>query len=106
MRKRAGAKGSNVLSNLPVVKHTANGKITVMNATVDQVVADALSFPPAMRAFVAEKLIESLDMPESLPCLQNGGLLLSWPYCGIKRPHIRRIDNAANHTHQRLEEYG
>ena len=38
-----------------------------MNATVDQVVADALGFPPAIRAFVAEKLIESLDVPESPP---------------------------------------
>ena len=38
-----------------------------MNATVDQVVADALGFPPALRAFVAEKLIESLDLPESPP---------------------------------------
>ena len=38
-----------------------------MNVTVDQVVADALGFPPAIRAFVAEKLIESLDVPESPP---------------------------------------
>jgi len=36
-----------------------------MNASVDQVVSDALGFPPALRVFVAEKLIESLDVPES-----------------------------------------
>ena len=38
-----------------------------MNATVEQVVTHALGFPPAVRAFVAEKLIESLDVPDSLP---------------------------------------
>ena len=54
-------------AKLPVVNHTSNGKINVMNVTVDQVVSDALGFPPALRAFVAEKLIESLDVPESLP---------------------------------------
>lgn len=54
-------------SKLTVVNHTENDKINDMNVTVDQVVSDALGFPPALRAFVAEKLIESLDVPESPP---------------------------------------
>ena len=32
-----------------------------MNPTVDKIVAEALGLPPQVRAFVAEKLIESLD---------------------------------------------
>ncbi|MFA5203375.1 MAG: addiction module protein [Lentisphaeria bacterium] len=38
-----------------------------MNTTAEKVVADALGLPPALRAFVAEKLIESLDEPDSAP---------------------------------------
>ena len=33
-----------------------------MVATVDKIVSDTLELPPAVRAFVAEKLIESLDI--------------------------------------------
>ena len=36
-----------------------------MNATAEKVVCEALELPPVLRAFVAEKLIESLDMPEA-----------------------------------------
>jgi len=36
-----------------------------MNITAEKVVSDALDLPPALRAFVAEKLIESLDLTES-----------------------------------------
>jgi putative addiction module component (TIGR02574 family) len=32
-----------------------------MAATIDQVVSEALALPPAVRALLAEKLIESLD---------------------------------------------
>ena len=32
-----------------------------MSATVDKIVSEALGLPPQARAFVAEKLIESLD---------------------------------------------
>ncbi|MGD0900658.1 MAG: addiction module protein [Thermoguttaceae bacterium] len=32
-----------------------------MNSTVDKIVSEALDLPPQARAFVAEKLIESLD---------------------------------------------
>jgi len=36
-----------------------------MSTTAEKVMADALGLPPALRAFVAEKLIESLDEPDS-----------------------------------------
>lgn len=36
-----------------------------MSITAEQVVIDALELPASLRAFVAEKLIESLDAP---PC--------------------------------------
>ena len=35
-----------------------------MNITVEKVVSEALELPSSIRAFVAEKLIESLDVPE------------------------------------------
>lgn len=35
-----------------------------MSITVKKVVSEALELPPSLRAFVAEKLIESLDVPE------------------------------------------
>lgn len=35
-----------------------------MNITAEKVVSEALELPPPARAFVAEKLIESLDVPE------------------------------------------
>ena len=38
-----------------------------MSITAERVVADALGLPPALRAFVAEKPIESLDAPDSPP---------------------------------------
>jgi len=38
-----------------------------MSATVENVVAEALELPSPLRAFVAEKLIESLDAPDSPP---------------------------------------
>lgn len=38
-----------------------------MRITAEKVVTDALDLPPLLRAFVAEKLIESLDSPESPP---------------------------------------
>ena len=38
-----------------------------MSATVENVVAEALELPSPLRAFVAEKLIESLDVPDSPP---------------------------------------
>lgn len=36
-----------------------------MSITVEKVVSEALELPPSVRAFVAEKLIESLDVQES-----------------------------------------
>ena len=36
-----------------------------MSITVEKVVSDALELPPSVRAFVAEKLIESLDVQEA-----------------------------------------
>ena len=33
-----------------------------MSSTVEQVVSEALELPPSVRAFVVEKLIESLDI--------------------------------------------
>lgn len=38
-----------------------------MSTTAERVVMEAMDLPPALRAFVAEKLIESLDAPESVP---------------------------------------
>ena len=35
-----------------------------MNITAEKVVSEALELPPSARAFVAEKLIESLDAPD------------------------------------------
>ncbi len=36
-----------------------------MSITAEKVVSEAMELPPALRAFVAEKLIESLDLPEA-----------------------------------------
>lgn len=36
-----------------------------MSITADKIVAEALGLPAPLRAFVAEKLIESLDAPDS-----------------------------------------
>jgi len=38
-----------------------------VNATVENVVTEALKLPSPLRAFVVEKLIESLDAPDSPP---------------------------------------
>lgn len=38
-----------------------------MTTTAEKVVTDALTLPPAMRAFIAEKLIESLDVADAPP---------------------------------------
>ena len=38
-----------------------------MNVTAEQVMNDAMELPAPLRAFVAEKLIESLDVNESSP---------------------------------------
>ncbi|HRT29063.1 MAG TPA: addiction module protein [Kiritimatiellia bacterium] len=38
-----------------------------MNATVENVVTEALKLPSPLRAFVVEKLIESLDAPDGPP---------------------------------------
>jgi hypothetical protein len=38
-----------------------------MSTTAEKVVLEAMGLPPALRAFVAEKLIESLDAPDSPP---------------------------------------
>ncbi|HAJ79408.1 MAG TPA: addiction module antitoxin RelB [Fibrobacteres bacterium] len=35
-----------------------------MSKTLEKVMSDALELPPALRAFMAEKLIESLDSSE------------------------------------------
>ena len=38
-----------------------------MSTTAERVVTEAMALPPALRAFVAEKLIESLDAPDTPP---------------------------------------
>lgn len=38
-----------------------------MSTTAKKVMAEAMGLPPALRAFVAEKLIESLDVPGAPP---------------------------------------
>ena len=36
-----------------------------MSITAEKLVTEAMGLPPTLRAFVAEKLIESLDAPDS-----------------------------------------
>ena len=36
-----------------------------MSITAEKVMSEALGLPPVLRAFVAEKLIESLDAPDA-----------------------------------------
>jgi putative addiction module component (TIGR02574 family) len=38
-----------------------------MSITAEKIVTDAMALPPVLRAFVAEKLIESLDESAALP---------------------------------------
>lgn len=38
-----------------------------MSTTAEKVMTEAMGLPPALRAFVAEKLIESLDAPDASP---------------------------------------
>lgn len=38
-----------------------------MSTTAEKVVVEALGLPSPLRAFVAEKLIESLDVPDAPP---------------------------------------
>jgi hypothetical protein len=38
-----------------------------MSVTAEKVMLEAMGLPPALRAFVAERLIESLDVPDSPP---------------------------------------
>jgi len=38
-----------------------------MNSTAEQVMTEALGLSPSLRAFVAERLIESLDIPDAAP---------------------------------------
>ncbi|MCK9364574.1 MAG: addiction module protein [Syntrophales bacterium] len=38
-----------------------------MSLTADKIVTDAMALPPVLRAFVAEKLIESLDESADTP---------------------------------------
>lgn len=38
-----------------------------MSTTAEKVMTEAMGLPPTLRAFVAEKLIESLDAPDSPP---------------------------------------
>lgn len=36
-----------------------------MNSNIEKIVTEAMELPPEVRAFIAEKLIESLDSPAS-----------------------------------------
>jgi hypothetical protein len=60
-----------------------------MSITAEKIVTDAMGLPPVLRAFVAEKLIESLDESDSLP------LSAKW------KEEIRRrcdeLDSSAGH---------
>ena len=38
-----------------------------MAPTAEKIMAEAMELPPELRAFVAEKLIESLDVPDAPP---------------------------------------
>lgn len=42
-----------------------------MATTAERVVTEAMTLPPAQRAFVAEKLIESLEMPDTPPYVRH-----------------------------------
>ena len=43
------------------------GYTSAMSITAEKVMTDAMGLPPVLRAFVAEKLIESLDAPDTPP---------------------------------------
>ena len=60
-----------------------------MSITVEKIVTDAMGLPPALRAFVAEKLIESLD--------ESAGLPLSAKWKEEIRRRCAEIDSSAGH---------
>ena len=72
----------------PVDGRRTGGIIGRMSATVEKVVLEALGLPPALRAFVAEQLIENLDAPDALP------LSAKWKKNGRRRCGLfeRRIE--------------
>ncbi len=51
----------------PIESANAEEYYKGMHATAEQVMVDALGLPPPLRAFVAERLIESLDIPDTAP---------------------------------------
>ena len=55
-----------------------------MSMTADKIVAEALGLTPQARAFVAERLIESLDA--------RPGEKLSEAWCGEVRKRCREVD--------------
>jgi len=55
-----------------------------MKTTAEQIMADALTLPPTVRAFVAERLIESLDI---LP-----GKTISAEWREVVRTRCREVD--------------
>ena len=52
---------------VPGAKPAANRYTIVMSTTAEKVMTEAMGLPPALRAFVAEKLIESLDTVDAPP---------------------------------------
>ena len=60
-----------------------------MIITAEKIVSDALRLPPVLRAFVAEKLIESLD--------ESAGRPLSEKWKEEIRRRCAEIDSSAGH---------
>lgn len=60
-----------------------------MNITAEKIVTDAMGLPPVLRAFVAEKLIESLD--------ESAGLPLSAKWKEEIRRRCAEVDSSAGH---------
>jgi putative addiction module component (TIGR02574 family) len=58
-----------------------------MRTTAEKVVSEAMELPPTLRAFVAEKLIESLDAP--------GGAALSAKWKKEIRRRCAEVDRGA-----------
>ena len=66
-----------------------------MSTTAEKVVLDAMGLPPALRAFVAEKLIESLDAPAAPPLSANWKKEIRRRCAEVDRGAVKLRDAAA-----------
>ena len=67
-KARRGDQAKRTSSKKAIIENQAGRRwIKFMNADVEKIVSDVLELPPAIRAFIAEKLIESLDTDSDEP---------------------------------------